>query len=90
VSTGFAVQVCLSRLMKIAGNDRHTHSPLVRSRVSSYNPGKNYCGQRVRQTKLYVFLQNLSHSKNSPPPTPNSMLANHLNILLKFKCGKQH
>jgi hypothetical protein len=56
----------------------------------TYNPGKNYRGQRVRQTKLYVFLQNLSHAKNYPPPTPNSMLANHLNILLKFKCGKQH
>ena len=58
--------------------------------LDNYNPGKNYRGQRVCQTKLYVFLQNLSHSKNYPPPTPNSMLANHLNILLKFKCGKQH
>jgi hypothetical protein len=28
------------------------------SLIYSYNPGKNDCGHRVRQTKIDVFLQN--------------------------------
>ena len=65
-------------------------SDILKYLIISDNPGKNYRGQRVRQTKLDVFLQNKSPKKLSPPTTPISMLLNQLNILLKLNYEKQH
>jgi hypothetical protein len=45
--------------------------------IISDNPGKNYCGHRVRQTKIDVgYFYRINPQKISPSPTPNSMLVN--------------